>query len=131
MTDDDAQTFSAVEKDLYIEPPQLPLDATENEIRKAWAEWQVKEAQARKAHRIKFNRGQKASSLELKPHTVKMGGVNKQTTTYLSDLEQIQTTAPNQDYYFKARGGRAGNRKQHRKDRRKAKQLVKNKGLHK
>lgn len=118
-----------VEKEIYVEPPQLPDDATEAEKLQAWTEWQQKEAVKRRAHKAAFTRRQKATALpttQFGATTVKIGGVHRQGIGSIAiegseeNIEQIVAVKATQDKHFDPRGKRSGNKKFNRKAKRRA-----------
>lgn len=110
-----------VEKDFYIQPPELPDTANDEEIREAWSTWIMKNAKERAVHKREWTKAQKPGSLPDfdKANTmVKVGGVWKQRlgmTGYigsaeLGTLETVLVELSKQDRHFQPRGKRAGHK---------------------
>lgn len=110
-----------IEKDFYIDPPELPDTASEEEIRTAWAEWIKKNSLERAKHKRAWTKSQKQGSLPDfdKANTMmKINGVWKQRpgmTAYvgsaeLGTLETVMFELSKQDRHFQARGKRSGRR---------------------
>lgn len=108
-----------IEKSFYVEPPNLDLTATEEEVREAWASWISKNAKERANHKRAWTKSQKHGSLPNfdKANTMmKINGVWKQCpgmTGYigsaeLGTLEAVPFELAKQDRHFQPRGKRAG-----------------------
>lgn len=110
-----------IEKDFYVQPPELPDTADEEEIREAWATWIMENAKERAKHKREWTKSQKPEDLPNfdKANTmVKIGGVWKQRpamTGYvgsaeLGTLETVCFELSKQDRHFQPRGKRAGHK---------------------
>ena len=132
MKEPEIDNFGAVEKDIYVEPPDLPSNIPEKEKLTAWMEWQKEDDKKRRAHRLAFNRQLKKSSPDFKGVAVfKSGGVYKQKNAGIAldgnegNLENILAIPAIQDRYFQTRGCRAGKSNRYRHERRKQRSIKK------
>ena len=131
----DGSTFDSVEKEMYIDPPVLPPDASEEDKLSAWKQWQEAESIKRRAHKAAFTKKIKGTvpDSEYNRSTVKIGGVYKQLNGSVgingsdedNSLEQIVAIPATQDRYFQARGARAGDKDQNRTRKRRKNQRKK------
>jgi hypothetical protein len=124
-----------VEKDIYVEPPNLPDTATEAEKKEAWANWITANAKERANHKRAWTKAQKPGDLPdfNRANTmVKVHGVWKQRqgmVGFVGDvglltLETVLTEMAKQDRHYQARGKRAGKvGNKHRNTRHKGKEL--------
>jgi len=135
-----------VEKDIYVEPPNLPDTATEKEKKEAWANWITANARERANHKRAWTKAQKLGDLPdfSKANTmVKINGVWKQQQGMvglvgdvgLRTVELVLTEMATQDRHHQARGkgaGRAGNKHRNKRLRRKEskRQMILNKKSH-
>lgn len=114
----DGPSFGAVEKDLYVEPPTLPYDASEEEKLKAWQQWQEEDAKRRRAHKAAYTRKNKGAPEVQIQSTVKRNGVYKQQagasglegSSEDDTIEQVAVVQATQDRHFQPRGTRAGDK---------------------
>lgn len=124
-----------VERDFYVEPPNLLDTATEAEIKEAWSEWIMANAKERANHKRQWTKAQKPGNLPdfNRANTMaKIQGVWKQQPGMvglvgdvgLRTLETVLTELPEQGRYHRFRGKRKskpGNK--HRTARLKKKEL--------
>lgn len=128
----DGPSFSAVEKELYVEPPVLPSHASEEEKLKAWQQWQDEDGKRRKAHKAAYTRKNKGVPEVQIQTTIKHNGVYKQHFGAIGiggsidddTIEQVAIVQATQDRHFQPRGNRAGD-----KNKAKARRRNKNKRL--
>lgn len=125
-----------VEKEFYTEPPDLPEDASDDEIRSAWAEWIKKESKARANHKRQFTKAQKAEPLPDMGNSglmIKQGGVWRQRPTMtayvgsaeLGTLESVVFELAKQDRHHQARGVAGGQRRSGRRRKSQSKREAK------
>jgi hypothetical protein len=112
-----------VEKDFYIDPPELDPGATEEEIKNAWSEWDKENRKLRANHKRKWTKAQEAGELPTflaETTTIKVNGVWKQRDGAVglegdvdSGVDLVVSSRATQDLHFQQRGKRA-NRKGNR-----------------
>lgn len=114
--------FGSVEKDIYVEPPDLTDDISDEEKVAIWKEWQKEDDKKRRAHRLAFNKKLKKSAPDVSGVTLyKSGGVYKQKNAASAvegdseNLENILAIPATQDRHFQPRGHRSGKKNSSRK----------------
>jgi hypothetical protein len=124
-----------IEKDFYVDPPNLDSTATEMEIRIAWSDWLIANSRERAKHKRAWTKAQKPGDLPdfNRANTmVKIHGVWKQRQGMvglvgdvgLLTLETVLIEMAKQDRHYQARGkrsGKSGNK--HRNTRYRGKEL--------
>jgi len=106
-----------IEKPFYVEPPNLPPTATEDEKRHAWAEWIIANAKARANHKRQWSKSLKPGTLpnfDTAHGMVKIDGRWKQRPSMtglvgssdMLTLETVLVEQATQDRHFQARGQR-------------------------
>jgi hypothetical protein len=139
--DNDNKIF--IEKDFYVEPPQLSDSASKKEIKEAWGKWDKANKKERANHKRKWTKSQKPGEMpnfDSATTLVKINGVWRQRmgmVGYVGDadlrtLEVVLTEKSKQDRYFQPRGQRAnkkGNKHKSRRNNKKRKDLKRQKIL--
>jgi len=124
----DGLTFSAVELDYYVEPPNLPEGVSEKEREEAWTTWLKVNAKWRAVHKGQFTKKQKTESLPDHQYTstlVKRDGVYKQQTGPIGFEggfgeeagKLVLSVKAAQDRHFRPRGNRGQRGSKHRSTR--------------
>jgi len=114
-----------VEKEMYSDPPDLPDDATKEDISAAWSKWIFEEAKARKVHKTAYTKSQKPGVMpdfDKSGILMKIGGVWKQNqsmtgligSSELGTLESVLIQNADQDRSISFRGKRAGRKSNRR-----------------
>ena len=116
---------SFIEKDFYIDPPDLPDDATDEEKLIAWKKWQKDNTKERAKHKRRWTLSQEHhESPYLETYSlIKLNGVWKQVGGPLAldggadegSAHLILYTKPQQNKHFQARGKRGKSNKQKNK----------------
>ena len=136
----DGLTFSAVELDIYVEPPKLSEDVSDEDKKTAWSNWIIENTRWRGVHKRLFDRKQKTESLpdhQYIPTIIKRNGVYKQImgpVGFEGSYDEgsgklVLFEQAKQDRHFRSRGNRGQRGNKHKSTRanrrdRKRKQLL-------
>jgi len=114
-----------LEKDFYIDPPNLPKDATDKEVEEAWKNWDKQNSKLRANDKRRWTISQQPGEM-YNPDTanilVKINGVWKQSSHGIEGTEEaysiVAIEKAKQDKHYKARGNRGKKKGNKHKKRR-------------